>query len=175
MRRRTIYNPHNTLLLAVLLLILLVVGGLVLVGALSLAFLDVGLSPTATALILLGTFVGGFINIPLLRLESTMPIVREEFVRFFGIMYRVPEVEYEETSTLVAINVGGAFDPKLCLNLPPMEASFISPMELGRCSRCRLGDSYCCETSERSGHSHARPDITLRRGLDGLHPPFRCP
>ena len=111
MRRRTIYNPHNTLLLAVLLLILLVVGGLVLVGALSLAFLDVGLSPTATALILLGTFVGGFINIPLLRLESTMPIVREEFVRFFGIMYRVPEVEYEETSTLVAINVGGALIP----------------------------------------------------------------
>ena len=111
MRRRTIYNPHNSLLLAVLLLILLSVGSLMLVGALSLAFLDVGLSPVATALILLGTFLGGFINIPLLRLESTVPIVKEEFVRFFGMVYRIPQFEYEQTTTLVAINVGGALIP----------------------------------------------------------------
>lgn len=113
MRRRTIYNPHNSLLLAVLLLILLSVGSLVLVGALSLAFLDVGLSPVATILILLGTFVGGFINIPLLSLESTVPIVKEEFVRFFGMTYRIPQFEYERTTTLVAINVGGALIPSL--------------------------------------------------------------
>jgi uncharacterized membrane protein len=111
MRRRTIYNPHNSLLLAVLLLVLLSVGSLMLVGALSLAFLDVGLSPVATILILLGTFLGGFINIPLLRLESTVPIVKEEFVRFFGMVYRIPQFEYEQTTTLVAINVGGALIP----------------------------------------------------------------
>jgi uncharacterized membrane protein len=111
MRRRTIYNPHNSLLLAVLLLVLLSVGSLMLVGALSLAFLDVGLSPVATILILLSTFLGGFINIPLLRLESTVPIVKEEFVRFFGMVYRIPQFEYEQTTTLVAINVGGALIP----------------------------------------------------------------
>jgi len=111
LRREAIYNPHNNFILAILLGILLTVETLLLAGAVSLAFLDVGLSPFATVFVLLGTFMGGFINIPFLRVESTAPIVREKFVRFFFIMYRVPQIEFERTTTTVAINVGGALIP----------------------------------------------------------------
>jgi uncharacterized membrane protein len=111
MSRRTIYFPHNTLLFAVLSIVLLSVVGLVLVGVISVAFRDVGLSPAMTAIILFATFLGGFINIPLLKLETTMPIIKEEFVSFFGMIFRIPQLEYGERTTVVAINVGGALIP----------------------------------------------------------------
>ena len=37
--------------------------------------------------------------------------MKEDFVSFFGIVYRIPQVEYGETTTMVAINVGGALIP----------------------------------------------------------------
>jgi uncharacterized membrane protein len=111
MSRRTIYFPHNALLFAVLLSILVITAGLVLLGVLSIAFLDVGFSPIVTALILFATFIGGFINIPILKLRNTVPIIEEEFVSFFGMVYRIPKMEYGETTTLIAINVGGAVIP----------------------------------------------------------------
>jgi uncharacterized membrane protein len=57
------------LLFAVLLVILVLVAGLILLGT-SAAFRDVGFSPAMTALILVATFVGGFINIPVLGIEE---------------------------------------------------------------------------------------------------------
>jgi uncharacterized membrane protein len=38
-------------------------------------------------------------------------MIREEFVSFFGVIYRIPKVEYGEAATIVAINVGGALIP----------------------------------------------------------------
>ncbi len=38
-------------------------------------------------------------------------MVKEEFVSFFGITYRIPRVEYSRPSTVIAINVGGALIP----------------------------------------------------------------
>ena len=110
MSRRTVYFPHNVLLFAVLLVILVLVAGLILLGT-SAAFRDVGFSPAMTALILVATFVGGFINIPVLKLRNTVPVIKEEFVSFFGVVYRIPRMEYGETTTLVAVNAGGALIP----------------------------------------------------------------
>jgi uncharacterized membrane protein len=62
-------------------------------------------------LILVATFVGGYVNIPLLKLKAVRPIVKEEFVSFFGMVYRVPMMEYGEATTILAINVGGALVP----------------------------------------------------------------
>ncbi len=95
---------------AVLLVVLVVAAGLLLFG-ISAAFRDVGFSPVVTALILVGTFVGGFVNIPVLKLRNTVPVVKEEFVSFFGVVYRIPRMEYGETTTLIAVNVGGALIP----------------------------------------------------------------
>ena len=38
-------------------------------------------------------------------------MIRDETVNWFGITYRIPQVEYGETVTLVAVNVGGALIP----------------------------------------------------------------
>jgi uncharacterized membrane protein len=64
-----------------------------------------------TTLILVGTFMGSYINIPLLKLKTTVSIIKEEFVNFFGVLYRIPHVEYGKAITVVAVNVGGALIP----------------------------------------------------------------
>ncbi len=97
---------------AILFVVLVVAAGLLLFG-ITTAFRDVGFSPVVTALILVGTFVGGFINIPVLKLRNTVPVVKEEFVSFFGVVYRIPRMEYGETTTLIAVNVGGALIPSV--------------------------------------------------------------
>jgi uncharacterized membrane protein len=111
MSRKTIYFPHNFLLFAILLAILLFVIGLLFVGVIGIAFAEVGFNAATTALILVGTFLGSYINIPLLKLKTTVPIIREESVNFLGIFYRIPQVEYGEAITVLAVNVGGALIP----------------------------------------------------------------
>ncbi|MCS7124432.1 MAG: DUF1614 domain-containing protein [Candidatus Bathyarchaeota archaeon] len=111
MSRRTIYCPHSYTFFAVLFLILILIIGLLFVGVVGLAFRHVGFNPQLTALILVATFVGSYINIPLFRLKAVIPIVREEYISFFGIVFRVPQFDFEESTTLIAINVGGALIP----------------------------------------------------------------
>jgi uncharacterized membrane protein len=59
---------------AVLVLVLIVVVGLIFIGVVGTAFMDVGLSPAIIVLILVGTFVGSYVNIPVLKLRSSRPI-----------------------------------------------------------------------------------------------------
>ena len=113
MSRKTIYFPHSFLLFAILLLILVLVVGLIFVGVVGVAFEEVGFSSFTTVLILVATFVGSYVNIPLMKLKTTIPIIKEEFVTFFGMVYRIPQLEYGETTTMIAINMGGALIPTL--------------------------------------------------------------
>ena len=111
--RRTVYCPHSYKIFAILFLLLILIIGLLFVGAIGIAFRQVGFSPQMAVLILVATFVGSYVNIPLLRLRAVIPIVREEYISFFGIVFKVPEFDYEEFTTIVAINVGGALIPTL--------------------------------------------------------------
>jgi uncharacterized membrane protein len=111
--RKTIYCLHSYGILVILFLLLVLVIGLLFVGVVGLAFRHVGFSPQLTMLILVATFVGSYVNIPLLRLKTVIPIVKEEYISFFGMVFRVPQFEYEEFKTIVAINVGGALIPTL--------------------------------------------------------------
>ncbi|MEM0058557.1 MAG: DUF1614 domain-containing protein [Candidatus Bathyarchaeia archaeon] len=111
MSRRTIYCPHSYTIFAILFLILIIIVSLLFVGVVGLAFRRVGFNSQLTALILVATFVGSYINIPLFRLKALIPIVREEYISFFGIVFRVPQLDLEEFTTIVAINVGGALIP----------------------------------------------------------------
>lgn len=111
--KRTIYCLHSYGILVILFLLLVLVVGLLFVGVVGLAFRQVGFSPQLTMLILIATFAGSYVNIPLLRLKATIPIVKEEYISFFGMVFRVPQFEYEEFKTIVAINVGGALIPTL--------------------------------------------------------------
>lgn len=111
--RRTIYCPYSYGIFAALFLLLVLTVGLLFVGAVGFAFRQVGFSPQLTVLILITTFFGSYVNIPLLRLKAVIPIVKEEYLSFFGFVFRVPQFDYEEFSTLVAINVGGALIPTM--------------------------------------------------------------
>ena len=111
MSRKTVYFSHSMLVLAILLLILVAIVGLVFVGVVGVAFADIGFSPIIIVLILVATFVGSSVNIPIMKLKTSVPIVTEEQVNFFGVTYRIPQVEYGQTVTVVAVNVGGALIP----------------------------------------------------------------
>ena len=110
MSGKTVYVHHSYLFLAILLALSITAVALVL-GALSVDFGKVGLSPMAILLILAGTLIGSFINIPLLKLKTTVPVIREKSVSWLGMTYQVPQVGYGEAVTLVAVNVGGALIP----------------------------------------------------------------
>jgi len=109
--RRTVYCPHNYFLFALLFVVLLSVISLLLIGVVGKALQDVGFSPVMTATVLVLTFIGSYINLPLVKMKTQIPIIEETFVKFFGMVYRIPHVRYGEKTTMVAINVGGALIP----------------------------------------------------------------
>jgi uncharacterized membrane protein len=111
MSRKTVYFQHGFLFFAVLLVLLFAVVALIFVGAVSIAFSNVGFTPLTIFLILIATLIGSFINIPIYKLKTRIPMVRDEFVSWFGVTYRIPQVEYGETVTVLALNVGGALIP----------------------------------------------------------------
>ena len=103
------YFPHNNWYFVFLGLVVLVILTLVFSGLISVAFSTAG--DAALVIILVGCLLGSFINIPLYRTKSNQPLVREEYVRWLGITYRIPRVAYQETYTEVDVNVGGALLP----------------------------------------------------------------
>ena len=90
-------------------LLVLVILVLLFAGIISFTFSTA--SDAAVLIILVGTLVGSGINIPLYKVAATQPLVREEFVRWFGVSYRIPRVSAQETYTQVCVNVGGALIP----------------------------------------------------------------
>ena len=118
MSRKTIYVHHSYLFFAILVALLIAVVALVFFGAISIAFKNIGFTPVTILLILAATLIGSFINIPLLKLKTNVPVIREESGSWFGMTYRIPQVEYGEAVTLVAVNVGGALIPTaVCIYL----------------------------------------------------------
>lgn len=108
---KTVYVHHSWLFLAFLTVLLIPIIALLYFGVLSVAFEKVGFSPLTVLLILAACLIGSFINIPVGKVTSKVPIVRDETVTRFGMTYRVPRVYYGESVTVVAVNVGGALIP----------------------------------------------------------------
>jgi uncharacterized membrane protein len=106
-----VYYPHNISFFILLFIVLAGLAVLVFFGVIGFAFADVGFTPLMVVVILLATLLGSFINIPLLKLKTQVPIVEEESANFMGLTYRIPRVQYGYAVTVVAINVGGALIP----------------------------------------------------------------
>jgi len=70
-----------------------------------------GVSRRAAMLLLLAALVGSGINIPLMQLPAQR-VVEPAIVNYFGMQYVIPQV-VERSSTVIAINVGGAVIPLL--------------------------------------------------------------
>jgi len=99
--------PYFSVLGAVLLGVIIVVE----LRALRLAYERAGLSSRAAILILIGSLVGSYFNIPIAQLPARQTLAQEQ-VPFFGMSYVVP-VNVEWPGTLIAINLGGAAIPIL--------------------------------------------------------------
>ena len=74
---------------------------------------SLGITPEVFSLFLASSLVGSNLNIPLLNIESKVPMYTVRNVRFFGVSWRVPEVRIGVRKTLVTLNVGGAIVPVL--------------------------------------------------------------
>jgi uncharacterized membrane protein len=105
------YFPLTTPFLILLGVILVILVALIELRALRYAYEKIGLSRQAGYAVLILTFVGSYINIPVARLPPER-MVKEEVVDYLGMKYVVPTVE-ESPGTIIAVNLGGALIPTL--------------------------------------------------------------
>jgi uncharacterized membrane protein len=84
---------------------------LLVLGALRRAYLSLGVRPGTAMLLLFGSLIGSYFNIPIANLPDER-VVSNNVVEFFGMQYNMPMVEHWP-GTIIAINVGGAVIPTL--------------------------------------------------------------
>ena len=75
------------------------------------AYMRLGIGPGAALLLLFGSLIGSYFNIPIAVLPETH-VRSNEVVDFFGMRYVVP-VFVASPGTVLAVNVGGAVIPAL--------------------------------------------------------------
>jgi uncharacterized membrane protein len=76
------------------------------------AYMRLGVGPGAALLLLLGSLIGSYFNVPIAVLPGPPPISSGQIVDFFGMRYVVP-VFVASSGTVLAVNVGGAVIPAL--------------------------------------------------------------
>jgi uncharacterized membrane protein len=75
------------------------------------AYMRLGIGPGAALLLLFGSLIGSYFNIPIAVLPETH-VRSNELVDFFGMRYIVPLVA-QWPGTVLAVNIGGAVIPTL--------------------------------------------------------------
>jgi uncharacterized membrane protein len=113
MENRLVYSPVGMLLMLIFAFLLFAVVGFLFLDLARTAFTKIGFSWGQALFVLLASLLGSSINIPVTNLKCSAPLVRERYVRAFGIAYRVPVVDALSCHTLLAVNVGGAVIPSL--------------------------------------------------------------
>jgi uncharacterized membrane protein len=78
-------------------------------GILRYAYMRIGISPGGALLLLLGSLIGSYFNIPVAQLPGQQ-ILSGQIVDYFGMRYVVPQV-VDWPGTVIAVNVGGALIP----------------------------------------------------------------
>jgi uncharacterized membrane protein len=105
------YLPLTPVLFSIL--VFLFVGLIILVQLriLRYAYMRLGVGPGVALLLLFGSLIGSYFNIPITVLPGK-PVTSGEIVDFFGMRYVVPLVT-AWPGTVLAVNVGGAVIPTL--------------------------------------------------------------
>ena len=104
------FNPLTSLLMIFLFSIISIFFFMAQLNVIGLVFAKIGIPPEHIFTALFLTLVGSFINIPIKRIPQEA-MSDERSVSFFGIRYRIPQVEKPET--VLAINLGGAIIPSV--------------------------------------------------------------
>ncbi|HEY0909212.1 MAG TPA: DUF1614 domain-containing protein [Bradyrhizobium sp.] len=104
------YLPMTPGLFSILVVLLAGLIILVQLRILRYAYMRLGVGPGAALLLLFGSLVGSYFNIPIAVLPGT-PVRSGEIVDFYGMRYIVPLVV--QPGTVLAVNIGGAVIPTL--------------------------------------------------------------
>jgi uncharacterized membrane protein len=105
------YLPLTPPFFSLLVGIFIVLIVLVQLGALRYAYMRIGLSRGAAVLLLVGSLVGSYFNIPIVELPPQQVVSGQEVV-YYGMRYAIPVVE-QWPGTVIAVNIGGAVIPTL--------------------------------------------------------------
>jgi uncharacterized membrane protein len=99
--------PFFSILVGIFLLLLIFIQ----VGILRYAYMRLGVSSGGALLLLLGSLVGSYFNIPVAQLPGQQVEAGQE-ITYFGIQYVVPLL-VDWPGTVIAVNVGGAVIPTI--------------------------------------------------------------
>ena len=105
------YLPLTPTFFSILVGVLVALVVLIQLGVLRYAYMRIGISSGAALLLLLGSLVGSYVNIPLAQLPE-QAIMSGREITYYGMHYVVPVV-VDWPGTVIAINVGGALIPTL--------------------------------------------------------------
>jgi uncharacterized membrane protein len=105
------YLPMTPGLFSILLVLFAGLVILVQLRILRYAYMRLGVSPGAALLLLLGSLIGSYFNIPITILPGAT-VQSGQVVDFYGMQYVVPYVT-QWPGTVLAVNVGGAVIPTL--------------------------------------------------------------
>ncbi len=105
------YLPMTPGLFSILVILLAALVILIQLGILRYAYMRLGLGPGAALLLLLGSLIGSYFNIPITVLPGET-VRSGQIVDFYGMRYVVPLVE-QWPGTVLAVNIGGAVIPTL--------------------------------------------------------------
>jgi uncharacterized membrane protein len=111
MQSQAQYLPITPGLFAILVLAFVVLVVLIQLRILRYAYMKLGLGPGMAMVLLLGSLIGSYFNIPVTVLPG-QNIRSGEVIDFFGMQYVVPLVEHWP-GTVLAVNVGGAVIPTI--------------------------------------------------------------
>jgi uncharacterized membrane protein len=101
------YTPVDYLLAAVFLVIV----AFIFFFVTEVAFEKTGFTRLQFLVILSVALVGSYVDIPLWQIKNTRPMVVLREVRAFWITYRIPQYALTQTTTTIALNVGGGLVP----------------------------------------------------------------
>ena len=106
------YLPLTPGLFSILVILVVALIILIQLRILRYAYMRLGVGPAAAMLLLLGSLIGSYFNVPIAILPGGPPVSSGEIVDFFGMRYVVPVV-VAPPGTILAVNVGGAVIPAL--------------------------------------------------------------
>ena len=105
------YLPLSLPFFALIAGIFLMLLAMLAVGALRYAYMRLGITSPAALLILVGSLLGSYVNIPVAQLPEQR-MLSGQVVPFFGMEYVVPVV-VDWPGTVIAVNIGGALIPTI--------------------------------------------------------------
>jgi uncharacterized membrane protein len=103
------YLPLSPLFFGLLVGAFVVILALIQLGILRYAYMRLGVSSRTAFVLLAGSLIGSYFNIPVWQLSSGAVLSGQQ-VDFFGMRYMVPVVT-EWPGTIIAVNIGGALIP----------------------------------------------------------------